>query len=326
MISEIIGIVVISLRSLWMHRLRSGLTTLGIVFGVSSVIAMLAIGEGASRQAQEQIARLGSTNIILKTVKPPDLEVADATQQTIQEYGLRYDDAERFRETIPDAEVVVPARRKPQQTRYLNRRLTTEIIGTVPWYTELAPIETIMGRFLTSMDIHYSSAVCVIDETVLNKLFKFDDPMGQNVKIMGEYYSVVGVVRDKSIGVENEESPDTGSATGGAGVTGEVYIPLTTMKNRFGETEVQIGGSTGVSGEKVELSEITVRVPDTDRVLPTQEVLVNLLQQHHKKKDYTIIVPLELLRQAVEFPDPVRVTLLPTVWTCSNAPAGRTES
>ncbi|MHC5157351.1 MAG: ABC transporter permease [Planctomycetota bacterium] len=176
MISETIGIAVISFRSLWMHRLRSGLTTLGIVFGVASVIAMLAIGEGASRQAQEQIARLGSTNIILKTVKPPDLEVADATQQTIQEYGLRYDDAERFRATIPDAQVVVPVRRKPQQTQYLNRRITAEIVGTVPWYTELAPIETMLGRFLTSMDIHYSSAVCIVDETVLDNLFKFDDP------------------------------------------------------------------------------------------------------------------------------------------------------
>jgi DNA-binding NarL/FixJ family response regulator len=104
MFSQILAILLISLRSLWMHRLRSGLTTLGIVFGVSSVIAMLAIGEGASQQAQAQIAHLGSTNIILKTVKPPDQEVADASEQSIQEYGLRYADAERFRETIPNAQ------------------------------------------------------------------------------------------------------------------------------------------------------------------------------------------------------------------------------
>jgi putative ABC transport system permease protein len=297
MISEMIGISVISLRSLWMHRLRSGLTTLGIVFGVASVIAMLAIGEGASRQAQEQIARLGSTNIILKTVKPPDLEVADSSQQTILEYGLRYEDAERFRETIPDAQVVVPVRRKPQQTQYLNRRIIAEIVGTVPWYTELAPVQVLFGRFLSPMDLHYSSAVCVIDETVLDNLFKFDDPMGQNVKILGEYYSVVGVVRDVSVATDSENSQLDRTAQGG-GVTGAIYIPLSTMKSRFGETEIQFGGSTGMSGEKVELSEITIRVPDTGRVLPTQEVLINLLQQYHKKKDYQIIVPLELLRQA----------------------------
>lgn len=298
MISEALGIAVISVRSLWMRRLRSGLTTLGIVFGVASVIAMLAIGEGASRQAQEQIARLGSTNIILKTVKPPDLEVADSSQQTIQEYGLRYEDAERFRDTIPDAQVVVPVRRKPQQTQYLNRRITTEVIGTVPWYPELAPIEVTFGRFLTPMDLHYSQAVCVINEMVQNNLFKFDDPIGQDVKILGEYYAVVGVVRDQTLDIGNEQNHTQERRSQGGGVTGAIYIPLSTMKSRFGETEIQFGGSTGMSGEKVELSEITVRVSEMDKVLPTEEALKNLLQQNHKKKDYQIIVPLELLREA----------------------------
>ena len=297
MFSQILAILIVSLRSLWMHRLRSGLTTLGIVFGVASVIAMLAIGEGASQQAQEQIAHLGSTNIILKTVKPPDQEVADATQQSVQEYGLRYTDAERFRETIPDAQVVVPVRRKPQQTQYLNRRITTEIVGTVPWYTESTPIEILKGRFLSTMDMHYSMALCVIDEAVLDNLFKFDDPIGQNLRISGEYYRVIGVVRNTSVETTSEDDSTPHSASSG-GVNGSVYIPITTMKTRFGETEIQFGGSSGASGEKVELSEITVRVADMDRVIPTRDALVNLLEIYHKKKDYQVIVPLELLRQA----------------------------
>ncbi|MEN8127143.1 MAG: ABC transporter permease [Planctomycetota bacterium] len=283
-----------------MHRLRSGLTMLGIVFGVASVIAMLAIGEGASRHAQEQIARLGSTNIILKTVKPPDQEVADASEQTIQEYGLRYNDAERFRETIPDAQVVVPVRRKPQQVLYQSRRITAEIVGTVPWYTELAPIEELLGRFLSPMDIHYSQAVCVIDETVLNNLFKFDDPIRQDVRISGEYYRVIGVVRDISAASEINDTSSLHASSQGNGVSGSVYIPLSTMKGRFGETQIQIGGTSGMSGEKIELDEITIKVPSMEHVLPTRDVLANLLEQHHKKKDYQIIVPLELLRQAAE--------------------------
>jgi putative ABC transport system permease protein len=280
-----------------MHRLRSGLTTLGIVFGVSSVIAMLAIGEGASQQAQAQIAHLGSTNIILKTIKPPDQEVADASEQSIQEYGLRYADAERFRETIPNAQVVVPVRRKPQQVFYQSRRITAEIVGTVPWYTELAPIETLLGRFLAPMDMHYSQAVCVIDETVLDHLFKFDDPIGQDIKISGEYYRVVGVVRDISAVSVSQDDASTQTSTQSNGVSGAVYISLSTMKSRFGETEVQFGGSTGMSGEKIELSEITIKVPSMEFVLPTRDVLASLLEQHHKQKDYQIIVPLELLRQ-----------------------------
>lgn len=299
MLSRILAILLISLRSLWMHRLRSGLTTLGIVFGVASVIAMLAIGEGASQQAQAQIAHLGSTNIILKTVKPPDQEVADASQQTIQEYGLRYDDAERFRQTIPDAQVVVPVRRKPEQVYYRSRRMTVEIVGTVPWYTELAPIENLLGRFLMPIDMHYSQAVCVIDETVLDTLFKFDDPIGQSIKISGEYYRVIGVVRTISAVLKDQDNNTSYQASGqSSGVSGAVYISLSTMKTRFGETQIQFGGSSGTSGEKVELNEITVKVASMEHVLPTRDVLSNLLERHHKEKDYQIIVPLELLRQA----------------------------
>ena len=84
-------------KSLWMHRLRSILTMLGIIFGVCSVIAMLAIGEGASREAQDQIARLGSRNIIIRTIKPPEDEAVDMEMSSLKEYGLTYDDAERFR-------------------------------------------------------------------------------------------------------------------------------------------------------------------------------------------------------------------------------------
>ena len=298
MFSRFMALLIVSLRSLWMHRLRSGLTTLGIVFGVASVIAMLAIGEGASRQAQEQIARMGSTNIILKTVKPPDQHVADASQQTIQEYGLRYDDAERFRTTIPDAEVVVPVKRKPQQVQYLNRRLTSEVVGTVDWYRELSPIEVVMGRFLSSMDLHYSMAVCVIDETVLDDLFKIDDPMDQSIRIAGDYYRVIGVVRQKSFATAGDDTALTGSGGNGNGVSGAIYMPITTMKKRFGETEIQFGGSSGVSGQRVELSEITIRVPSMERVLPTRDILAGMLETNHKQKDYQIVVPLELLREA----------------------------
>ncbi len=77
----------LGLKSLWMHKLRSSLTTLGIIFGVSSVIAMLAIGEGASQEAQAQIARLGSQNIIIKTVKPPEEQGVSGQDQSMREYA-----------------------------------------------------------------------------------------------------------------------------------------------------------------------------------------------------------------------------------------------
>lgn len=285
-----------------MHRLRSALTTLGIIFGVCSVIAMLAIGEGASQEAQEQIARLGSRNIIIKTVKPPEKKDISGQQETMLEYGLTYSDAERFRNSIPDVEVIVPSRRLSQQAWYRNRRVAAEIIGTVPWHPETSPIQLRIGRFLSSIDMHYKQSVCVVDERVVNELFVFDDPLGQDVKIARDYYRVVGIVSPHDLGpgtdtqTFNSEVP-AASGQGGANA-GSIYIPLTTVKDRFGETSLEFSGSTGRKIEKVELQEIIVKVGAMKDVMPTRDILETLLGRFHKKSDYQMTVPLELLQQA----------------------------
>ena len=89
-------------KSLWMHRLRSVLTMLGIIFGVCSVIAMLAIGEGASQEAQAMIARLGSTNLIIETIEPPNEQADSGQGDELLIYGLTYKDAESIRNTLHD--------------------------------------------------------------------------------------------------------------------------------------------------------------------------------------------------------------------------------
>jgi len=94
-------IVILGLKSLWLHKLRSVLTALGVIFGVASVIAMLAIGEGASRQAQKQIEQLGTQNMIISTIEPPQEEAGQEGEQMVREYGLTYKDAERIKATIP---------------------------------------------------------------------------------------------------------------------------------------------------------------------------------------------------------------------------------
>jgi putative ABC transport system permease protein len=287
-------------KSLWMHRLRSILTSLGIIFGVCSVIAMLAIGEGASREAQEQIARLGSRNIIVKTVAPPEEQSASGQDSDrVSVFGLTYDDAERFRNTIPDVEVVVPVRRIMQQAWYRNRRVAIEVIGSIPWYPEISPVELKQGRFLSSIDMHYKRGICVVDESVINRLFVVDEPLGRHVKIKDNYYNVVGVVSSAGP-VELEPSMPIGHpepGTTGGGVEGNIYIPLTTFKAVFGELSAQFSGGRE-SIQKVELQEIIVKVTSMEQVLTTRDILDSLLSRFHEKKDYQIVVPLELLRQA----------------------------
>ena len=289
----------LGIKSLWMHKLRSTLTTLGIIFGVSSVIAMLAIGEGASRQAQEQIARLGSRNIIIKTVPPPEDQEGSSQNESMRVYGLTYLDAERFRNSIPNIEVVVPSRRLAQQVWYRNRKVAIEVIGTVPWYPEISLIEVKQGRFLSSIDMHHKQGICVIDERVVKELFVFDDPLGKDVKMTSDYYRVVGIVSVADTASESQavdNSTAKGKGQGGANV-GNIYVPLTTVKNRFGEVSAQFG-TGGRTVEKVELQEIIVKVGSIDEVLPTRNILETILRRFHKKSDYQVVVPLELLKQA----------------------------
>jgi len=132
------------------------------------------------------------------------------------------------------------------------------------------------------------------------ELFGFDDPLGQDVKIAGDYYRTVGIVSAaaavSSAGGFGGEIPEE-RAMGGANA-GSIYIPLTTVKDRFGEISIQLSGNTGRNIEKVELQEVIVKVDEMNKVLPTRDILDTLLSRFHKKDDYQIVVPLELLRQA----------------------------
>jgi putative ABC transport system permease protein len=290
----------LGLKSLWMHRLRSALTTLGIVFGVASVIAMLAIGEGASREAQAAIARLGSQNLIVETVEPPQ-ERADTGQTSrVRVYGLTYKDAEVIRNTLPGIEVVVPIRELDQEARYLRRKVAVKIVGSVPWYPQVSPLRLRRGRFLSSIDLHQQQNVCVVDERLARGLFGFEDPVGRDIQIHGNCYRVVGVAEGGAPALGPSASGN-GAATApepASAATGNVYLPLTTAKSRFSEWNSTFSGGRR-SAKRVSLQKITVRVRTMDQVLPTRDLLDPLLQRlHERQKDYRIVVPLELLQQA----------------------------
>ena len=124
----------LAVKSLWLHRLCSLLTVLGIVFGVCSVIAMLAIGEGASYEAQEQIKNLGSQNVILHSVKPPEEQKVSekGSESYVLQYGLSYTDIKSIRSTIPGVTILVPSRIMHEYVWNISRRVDCDIVGTVP--------------------------------------------------------------------------------------------------------------------------------------------------------------------------------------------------
>ena len=286
-------VLMLGIKSLWMHRLRSVLTVLGMVFGVCSVIAMLAIGEGAGYEAQEQIKQLGSTNIIIRAVKPPDDPASDSSTSRVAEYGLTYADAERIALTIPSVQVTVPVREIRKDVWHLAVHAEATIMGTVPWFPEIMKRKVGYGRFLSSSDTHYAQNVCVIEPELAATLFPFDDALGNVVKIGLDYYRVVGVM---SSATGRKASNGNGAASGSHN---GLYVPLTTVRARFGEMLVRSSsGSTEM--EMVELHEIGVRVKDIDDVIPTADVLRQILRRFHKKQDFEVQVPLEQLNIAKE--------------------------
>ena len=130
---QFLSTVRLGVKSLLLHKLRSGLTMLGMIFGVCSVIAMLAIGEGASYEAQERIKRLGSTNIIINSFKPPEENDDSGSSNRSSEvyYGLTYDDAARLQSTIPSVEEVIPMRIIRENIRFGRNQESGQVIGTL---------------------------------------------------------------------------------------------------------------------------------------------------------------------------------------------------
>lgn len=283
-------------RSLWLHRLRSSLTMLGIVFGVSSVIAMLAVGEGASFEAQEQIRRQGSHNIILQSVKPPESETGSSGTTDMIEYGITEKDLKRIRATIPTVEILVPGRIVRKKVWNVGRRVDCDVVGTVPWYPEMRNHGVADGRFFTDADADTRASVCVLGAEVVGELFPLQGAIGKAVRIGSDYYRVIGVMEPTGSDAAEGEENSSGEERVQTGVK-SVYIPMSTARTRFGEILVkQSSGSREV--ERVEYHEVSVRVEHLEDVVETSLIIEDLMELNHDDPDYEIIVPLNLLRAA----------------------------
>ncbi|MBI4660476.1 MAG: ABC transporter permease [Verrucomicrobia bacterium] len=286
----------LGLKSLWLHKLRSLLTVLGIVFGVCSVIAMLAIGEGASYEAQEQIKNLGSQNIILRSVKPPEEQKVSAPNQsfTIQ-YGLTDKDIQAIQSTIPGVTVIVPGRVIRDYVWNIERRVDCEILGTVPWYPTMRNHRVAQGRFFSDYEMEDRVSVCVLGSEMAGWLFPLSAPLGQTVRVGEKYYRVIGVMEPRAKAAKSDEPGLSASASPAA--LHRMFIPLSTARMRYGEI-LRKRRSGSFEQEKVALHEVTVKVARLEEVVQVSEAIKTLLQRNHKKEDYELIVPLELLKRA----------------------------
>lgn len=279
-----------AIRSLMMHKLRSFLTVLGLVFGVAAVIVMLAVAEGANQKIQEGIASLGVKNIICRSIKPAD--ATEATSWGALEYGVKYDDMDRIMETIDTVVDATPHREFMHDARNKGQNLDARVVGVHPNYAIANRLDIAQGRFIQPSDLNHLRNICVIGSELAEKLFRHQSPMGRSVQIGNQhFFRIVGVTRYRT------PSAGVGSSLAAEDFNRDIYIPLTTDRARIGETLRRSQQGSYVQ-EKLELSQITVQVDSVDNVKPTAEVIEGLLAKTHKQTDFVVVIPLDLLERA----------------------------
>ncbi len=281
--------LLLGMKSLWLHKLRSLLTALGIVFGVSSVIAMLAIGEGASFEAQEQIRKLGSQNVIVRSVKPPGKTDSASGRGFVSEYGVTARDVRQMLATIPGISMVVPNREVSDYAVHKTRRIDVRVSGVLPIFPKMRNRKLSEGRFFNLLEMEERRNVCVLNREAAEKLFPLDPVVGSSVKLADTYYRVIGIIDSATALPGSEARADQGNY--------EMYIPLETMLERYGD--VIFKRRTGsFEAEKVEFHEVTVVVEEPTQVESKANAVRHLLESNHDEPDFSVIVPVELLQQA----------------------------
>jgi len=280
--------IISGIENLLLHKLRSFLTMLGVVFGVGSVVAMLAVGEGASKEALERLKKLGSENIIITSKKSAEEEATSTQHSHMSVYGLTYDDFDRVLNSIPHIEIAVPVKILRKESRLGSQAMELRVLGVTEVWFKLVPRRKLAGRTLTAEDNDNSSPVTVLTEFGARKLLATRNTVGQSVRIGGDYFEVAGIVKSESGQAGSMQIPDQDI---------DAYIPINVAKSYFGDIFTKVTAGSRVR-ELVELHQIIAKVDDTSNVEAAAAAIQRMLESFHKKNDYEISVPLALLNEA----------------------------
>lgn len=264
------------------QKTRTLLTALGIVFGVGSVIGMLAIGSGAKEESLRFIEQLGVRNILVDTRQA--LSQEELQQRRRSSPGLSARDVRILKANV-DAIEELSERRSIHPQRVLPKpsRDVPELYGVRPSYRVIHSLRLTEGAFFTDDDDQRSAAVCVLGETAKVSLLGYDRAVGKFVKVNDTWLEVVGVLA--------EQIASGASSSGGAvqDVNNIIYVPLNTMQYRFWDQSRNL---------RDELDGIEMRLkPGADSVETAQVVTAVLNTTHHNTQDFTVTIPAALLAQ-----------------------------
>ena len=262
-------LVRLGLRSLMQQKLRSGLSILGVVFGVAAVVAMSSVGEGARRETIAQIEALGIDTVTVRT-RPLEEPAAGP--------GLRAADAESVSDVVPGVRAVAPLRVAELEAEAGSRSAPVTVVGATPAYREATRLDLARGRFLTDLDLSDRKRVAVLGASVAARLFPLGSPLGESVRLGGDWFRVVGVL-------EHRGSPRRrGAVVRARDLNRCVIVPLPALDH-------------GLDPRPDGIDEIVFRVRAPEEVVPAAAVAQSLLTRSTGGATLEIVVPREILRQ-----------------------------
>ena len=321
--AEVVGHVVFSMRTaveaVAHNKLRAGLTSLGILFGVASVIAMLAIGKGAEQEILQQMRLLGANNVVITPIVEQTegkAEEKDLKQTKKFTPGLTYLDAQAIRDVVPEVDAVSAEIVVNTSITREGRRRSGKIVGVDTSYFRLMNLDLQSGSLFTREQVEAGRPVAVIGYGVKTHFFTTEGPLGKPIKVGGNWFTVVGVLADRRL-----LNVDNAAKLGIRDANMDVYIPahtmLTRVRNRALVTQQEIEAASrpvvvvtsdeandttdsqrAEKNNRNQLDRIIVRAADTKYVQPVANVVQRMLQRRHNSVvDFEVTVPELLLKQ-----------------------------
>jgi putative ABC transport system permease protein len=261
-------LVRLGLRSLLLHKLRSGLSILGVVFGVAAVVAMSSVGEGARRETLAQIEALGIDTVTVRA-RPGDLPEGAP--------GLSAGDAASVGDVVPGVRAVAPLRVADMEADAGSRSVPVTVVGVTPAYREATRLDLATGRFLADLDLADRKRVAVLGSAVAARLFPLGGALGESVRLGGDWFQVVGVL-------ESRASPRRrGAVVRARDLNRCVIVPLPALDH---------GDDPRPDG----IDEIVFRVSVPEEVVPAAAVAQSLLARTTGGAPLEVVVPREILR------------------------------
>ena len=299
------------------NKLRAALTSLGILFGVASVIAMLAIGKGAEREILEQMRLLGSNNIMITPlVEQHEGPADDQPEKKVTKFspGLTYADAQAIARVVPGVEVTSAEVVLNTSLTREGRRRSGKVVGVDTTYFRLTNLALVAGAGFTPPQVDWGLPVAIIGHGVRTRFFTTEDPIGRPLKVGETWVTVVGVLQDRRL------TQQTAQRLGIRDANMDVYVPVRTVLVRFRnraqitqrdieqasrEVTVTTNDEAQESEQQREertnrnqLDRIIVRVTESRYMSSVADVLQRMLaRRHNTVVDFEITVPELLLRQ-----------------------------